>query len=133
MQTLMDKVVLITDAIRDRRQLTFMINVHARQACPHVLGTKQGKWHLFAWQFAGTSSHALQSGEERWRCFEVADISDLLVQDGEWHRGWITGKRDHHSLCMDNEVAIVDPAYAAETQSAASFRIPPPPQRRARP
>ncbi len=106
---------LIRDAIKFRRQLTFDSTGHHRVACPHILGTKNGEWHLFVWQINNDSSKGFKPHEQRWRCIEVADISNIQAQDGEWHRGWTAGKGK--LSCVDTIDTSVDPGYGAEIQS----------------
>ncbi len=58
------------------------------------------------------SKNGFKPGEERWRCFELRDMSQLTVQAGAWQRGWTKGKRPQS--CIDRVVASVDAAHAAE-------------------
>lgn len=106
-----------SDAIRSRRQLLFFVNNRAREVSPHALGTKNGEWHLFGWQFGGESIGGFAVGAERWRCFEVADMQNLTVRDGEWHRGWYKGQKARHTTCIDRMDTVIDQAHAAEVQN----------------
>jgi hypothetical protein len=80
---------LLRSAIRDRRQVVAYYQGHRREFCPHVLGTKAGKARVLVFQFGGETSHgpivSPQDGD--WRCFEVAELLDVELRDGEWHSG----------------------------------------------
>jgi hypothetical protein len=106
---------IIREGIRDAKQLVFTCLFHPREFCPHILGTKYGAWHVFGWQFAGTSSRGLKDGGD-WRCLELHDIStDILIRDGQWYRGWTSG--DGPSSCVDIIDTVIDPAHAAESRN----------------
>jgi hypothetical protein len=55
--------------------------------CPHTLGTKRGKEHLLAYQFAGGSSQPIgpDGSPQNWRCMDVAQLSNIQTQTGQWH------------------------------------------------
>lgn len=112
-----DALETIREAIRKRRQLTFTVNGHYRIACPHLLGRKHGEWHVFTWQINDESENGFKPGAQRWRCFDLDDMSGVAIQDGDWHRGWTTGKRKQS--CIDVIDTQVDPAYAAQTRNTS--------------
>jgi len=116
---------IIRDAIINHRQLVFDATGYHRIACPHILGTKNGSWHVLVWQINDDSEKGFKEGEQRWRCFDVNDISNLVAQNGEWERGWSAGKGK--SSCIDIADTIIDPDHAAEVRSTSRTHI----QRRA--
>ena len=112
---------IIEDAIRTRKQLVFEGKDYNRIVCPHVFGTKNGQWHLLCWQINDESEKGFEEGAQRWRCFDLQDISNLHSQVGAWHRGWTAGLKPQS--CVERITASVDPAYAAEVRSTFQTRI----------
>ena len=110
---------VIRDAIRQRRQLTFYYDGLYREVCPHAVGMKDGQWHLFVWQFGGSSRGGLKG--ENWRCMVVSHIASLTVRDGQWYRGWTKGYGP--SSCIDIIDTVVDAAHAAEVLQTSTVRI----------
>ena len=107
----------IRDAITNHRHLLFTFNDAARDTCPHMLGRKNGVWKVLAWQINDAGKGGFKPGEQRWRCFEVAGMSSIVARDGEWVRGWTTGKK-HESCINEGEIDMaVSGAYAAEYRS----------------
>jgi hypothetical protein len=77
---------LLRDAIKLRRQVSAHYQGQVREFCPHILGTKNGKFHCLVYQFAGTSAKGLIPGSPvNIRCFAVEGLSNLSVRDGAWH------------------------------------------------
>ena len=118
-------IAVIRDAIKNLHQLTFHTVgddgvVRHRVVCPHILGTKEGDWHLFTWQINDDSQHGFQPGAQRWRCFELEDMSNVQAREGEWYRGWTGGKRPQS--CVDVIDTRVDDAHAAEVRSTSPVR-----------
>ncbi len=108
-----DTAEIIRHAINNHLQLTFSYNGYPREACPHLLGRKEGVWQSLMWQFAGGTSQdeGLPEGG-MWRCFEVSGISNLNSRPGEWFRGYETGRGEQH--CVDWIDTSVDPDHRAE-------------------
>jgi predicted DNA-binding transcriptional regulator YafY len=77
---------LFRQAILDRKQITCTYQNLYREICPHVLGHKDGHEKALTFQFAGQSTSRLPPAGE-WRCFFLAEVSDLRVRDGPWHSG----------------------------------------------
>jgi hypothetical protein len=76
----------IWQAVRGRRQLTFVYNRLPREVCPTIVGyAADGREVLFAYQFAGQTSSRSRLPE--WRCFYLAEMRDLAVRTGPWHEG----------------------------------------------
>ena len=108
-----DALEIIRDAINNHLQLVFRYNGYPREACPHLLGRKDGVWHSLMWQFGGDTSQleGLPDGGT-WRCFEVRDINGLASQPGEWFRGYETGRGEQH--CVERIDTSVDQNHRAE-------------------
>lgn len=77
---------LLRDAIATRKQVTAHYQRKDREFCPHILGTKNGKFHCLVYQFAGASSKGLVAGApDNIRCFAVEGLSAVSVREGAWH------------------------------------------------
>ncbi len=121
-----DDLMVIRDAITNLRQLAFDTTdddgiTRHRIVCPHILGTKRGNWHLFTWQINDESKHGFAPGGQRWRCFELRDMSNIKSQEGQWYQGWTKGLRDQS--CVDSIDTIVDAAHSAEVLSTSRAHI----------
>lgn len=112
-------ILTIRAAIVDRKQISFVAGGHRREMCPHILGTRQGVWHVYGWQFAGDANRGHLPD---WRCIELLSItSDIRVRDGEWHRGWRA--KNAMQTCVDVIFAEVDPAFGPQPRSTSPLRI----------
>lgn len=120
-QTHDEKRALIRTAIRELKQVTGYCNGLPREFCPHILGTKHGDWRALVWQFAGTCSKGAAE-LPNWRGFQLADLEQLTLRDGEWHRGWETGRRKQHLIDVID--TVVAPAHAAEIRGTLLPHIP---------
>lgn len=80
----MDTEALLEHAILHREQVAATYDGERREFCPHALGTKQGRRHVLAYQFAGASGSGLPPGGE-WRCFAVDRLVDAVSRPGPWH------------------------------------------------
>ena len=114
-QPLNTQIALIREAIWNHKQLTCFVNGLGREFCPHILGTRHDDWRTLVWQFAGRSSHG---NLPDWRCYELADIHNLAIRDGEWHRGFVLGTRDQRNIDVID--TVVDAEYAAEIRPYTS-------------
>ncbi|MGD9696442.1 MAG: hypothetical protein AB7V42_12385 [Thermoleophilia bacterium] len=92
-----DTYSIIQEAIKSRRQIIATYKGHRREMCPHVLGTKNGKMRALFFQFGGSSQSGLPAGGE-WRCIAVADLSNVITRDGDWHTG---SNRTGSQTCVD--------------------------------
>src|ERR1700724_1091459 len=71
-----------------------------RLLCPHVLGLKSGRLHVFCYQFGGDSSSGLARAPGRvggWRCLAVERLSQFELRTDAWH----TEPRSSRQTCMD--------------------------------
>ena len=78
---------LIRQPIAKKQQVTGMYNGYIRNMCPHVIGTKNGREQALFYQFAGGSSSGLApaGAPDNWRCMPISMLSQVAVEDGEWH------------------------------------------------
>jgi hypothetical protein len=59
-----------------------------RLLCPHVLGRKSGRLHMFCYQFGGSSHSGLamvSEGMGCWRCLAVEKLSQVDLRAEAWH------------------------------------------------
>ncbi len=84
-----------------------------RLLCPHVLGRKSGRLHVFFYQFGGSSNSGLPitpEGVGGWRCLAVEKLSQVELSAHAWH----TELRALHQTCID-EVDFDADAQREET------------------
>ena len=75
-------------AIANRQQVTAMFKSVPRKFCPHAIGTKNGKPHVFVYQFGGESSSRpleTEGSPKNWRCMPVDGLYNITLQNGAWH------------------------------------------------
>jgi hypothetical protein len=95
---------LVRQALEERRQVHATYAGHRRLLCPHVIGTKAGEPRVLFFQFGGTSARGLAPGGA-WRCLPIAGLSDVSVEDGEWH----TKRHSQPQTCIDEiDLAVVE-------------------------
>src|ERR1700739_1799660 len=71
-----------------------------RLLCPHVLGRKSGRLHVFCYQFGGGSSSGLPmvpDGVGDWRCLAVENLRQVELRVDAWH----TEPRSPRQTCID--------------------------------
>ena len=71
-----------------------------RLLCPHVLGRKSGRLHVFCYQFGGSSNSGLPMAPGRvggWRCLAVERLSQVELRADAWH----TEPRSPRQTCID--------------------------------
>lgn len=71
-----------------------------RLLCPHVLGRKSGRLHVFFYQCGGSSSSGLPmtpEGVGGWRCLAVEKLSQVELRAAAWH----TEPRSPRQTCID--------------------------------
>jgi predicted DNA-binding transcriptional regulator YafY len=74
---------LFHHAILTRQQVTFRYKDEVREVCPYILGHKEGKETVLAYQFAGGSSR--RGSVPNWRCFYLSDVESAAIRKGPWH------------------------------------------------
>jgi hypothetical protein len=71
-----------------------------RLLCPHVLGRKSGRLHVFCYQFGGNSASGLATASEgmgAWRCLAVEKLRQVELRTDAWH----TELRSPRQTCID--------------------------------
>ena len=71
-----------------------------RLLCPHVLGRKSGRPHVFCYQFGGSSNRGLPPGPHGagdWRCLALEKLSRVELRADAWH----TEPRSRRQTCID--------------------------------
>jgi len=71
-----------------------------RLLCPHVLGRKSGRRHVFCYQFGGNSASGLTTASEGmgdWRCLAVEKLSPVELRADAWH----TEPHSPRQTCID--------------------------------
>src|ERR1700737_2928846 len=71
-----------------------------RLLCPHVLGRKSGRLHVFCYQFGGSSNRGLPmvpEGMGAWRCLAVEKLSQVQLRADAWH----SEPRSPQQTCID--------------------------------
>jgi hypothetical protein len=77
---------LIARAMAERQQVLCLYKGYQRALCPAILGHTKGRERTLAYQLAGESSSGLPANGE-WKCFQVAEMRNVELRDGEWHSG----------------------------------------------
>lgn len=78
---------LLERAVTDKRTVRAGYHGHDRLLCPHLLGWKNGRARILAYQAAGSTSSGTLSDDhqQRWRWMLVEDIEDAAITDDPWH------------------------------------------------
>ena len=91
---------LLRLAAARRQPVTAIYDGLRRLLCPHVLGRKSGRLHVFCYQFGGSSNSGLPmvpDGVGDWRCLAVEKLSQVELRAGAWH----TEPRSPRQTCID--------------------------------
>ena len=77
---------VLAEALVQRRVVSAYYHGQARLLCPHVLGWKNGRAKVLAYQAGGTTSHGglPADARQRWRSLFIDEIDHIAVTDGEW-------------------------------------------------
>lgn len=83
----MDTYQIVRLAILNKQIIRATYRGRVRVMCPHVVGTKNGRSQALFYQFDGESSSGLDpdGSPANWRCLLLDALSDVSVEDGEWH------------------------------------------------
>jgi len=87
-------------AVARRRPVAAVYDGLLRLVCPHVLGRKAGRLHVFCYQFGGNSASGLAKALEGmggWRCLAVEKLSQVELRADAWH----TQPRSPQQTCID--------------------------------
>ena len=94
---------LIARAIAERQQVLCLYKGYPRALCPAILGHTTGRERTLAYQFAGESGSGLPS-EGDWKCFQVAEMRNVELRDGEWFGGSRHGQQQTCVEVVDLDV-----------------------------
>ena len=76
---------LLRLAAARRQPVAAIYDGQPRLLCPHVLGRKSGRLHVFCYQFGGSSDSGLAVGARGaggWRCLAVEKLSQVELSAG---------------------------------------------------
>lgn len=80
---------VLEEALVDKRRVRLRYAGHERTVCPHVLGWKNDKAKVLAYQVEGTTSQGLLpcDATQRWRSMFLSDIDHAVIVGGSWQSG----------------------------------------------
>src|SRR5438067_7390720 len=90
---------LLRYAAARRQPVVATYDGQPRLLCPHVLGRKSGRLHVFCYQFGGSSNSGLAGASETiggWRCLAVEKLSQVELRADAWH----TEPRSPRQTCI---------------------------------
>lgn len=96
-----DTFRLFHRAILNRLQVVMRYRGELREICPHVLGHKDGRETVLAYQFGDKGKRG--GSIANWRCFDLAEIQSPAVREGPWH-----GSSGHRSKQRCVEAVYID-------------------------
>ena len=78
---------VVKNALLNMKIVVAHYNGKDRWLCPHVLGSKNGKYQCLFYQFEGGSERGLEpeGSGKNFRCLFLDQISIIRVEDGSWH------------------------------------------------
>ena len=91
---------LLRLAAARKQPVTAIYDGLPRLLCPHVLGRKSGRLHVFVYQFGGSSKSGLPvtpEGVGVWRCLAVEKLSQVELRADAWQ----TEPRSQRQTCID--------------------------------
>ena len=107
---------LIVQAMRERKQVLCIYEGFARAVCPIILGHKNGRARVLAYQFDGGSRGGLPQGGQ-WKCLDIAKMSHVELHAGPWYAGERHSEAQH---CVDD----VDIDMNPDSPYAPKRRLP---------
>jgi hypothetical protein len=99
-QAVSEIYVLLRLAAARRQPVAAVYDGLPRLLCPHVLGRKSGRLHVFCYQFGGSSNSGLPVFPDRvgdWRCLAVEKLSQVELRADAWQ----TEPRSPRQTCVD--------------------------------
>ena len=94
---------LFLEAMRDRRPIACMYQGHHREICPVMLGRTSLEEKALVFQFGGSTSRGRLT-EPDWKCFNLAEVRDAVLQDGRWHAGTEHSAAQHCMKMVEYDV-----------------------------
>lgn len=99
-QAVSETYELLRVAAARRQPVAAVYDGLLRLLCPHVLGRKSGRLHVFCYQFGGNSASGLATASEgvgAWRCLAVEKLRQVELRVDAWH----TELRSPQQTCID--------------------------------
>jgi hypothetical protein len=96
---------VLAQALTERRTVRARYHGHERLLCPHVLGWKNGRRKVLAFQAGGTTGSGTLPArrDQRWRSLFVDDIeAAVIAPDHQWETA---DNYSSQSNCVD-EIAL---------------------------
>ena len=88
---------LFLSAMRARQQVTCTYQGHRREVCPILLGRTGLEEKSLVFQFGGSTSEGPVTPGGDWKCFKLAEVTDVALREGKWHAG---GRHSVAQHCM---------------------------------
>jgi len=109
---------LIARAMAARQQVFCLYKGYPRAVCPAILGHTKGRERALAYQFAGESSSGLPVAGE-WKCFQVAEMTNVELRDGQWYSG---AQHSERQTCVEVVDLDVNPNSPYRPRRALGVR-----------
>ncbi|MGB8735516.1 MAG: hypothetical protein WCD20_05230 [Rhodomicrobium sp.] len=116
--SLCDKIALLRDAIKNKKQVIALGRKLERVFCPHILGTRNGTWYVVVWQFEGFSN---MGDLPNWRAFDLREIEEIVLRDGPWQTGKL--RRGRENRYVDSIDTAADLDYSAKISKNALWQF----------
>ncbi len=97
---------LIVQAMVELRPMTCLYKGHQRMFCPIILGHSKGREKALVYQFGGSTTEGPLLNAD-WKCFFVADMQDVALQEGTWQSG---DSHRERQTCVDTVDLDVNPS-----------------------
>jgi hypothetical protein len=105
-----EKIGLLQHAIESSKQVRAVVRNLPRVFWPHILGYRNLRCSVVAWQFDGFST----IGDlPNWRRFDLDEITSMDLADGPWHRGF-KRSRGPKKFEFDRVDASADPEHLGD-------------------
>ena len=110
-----DAWVVLERALTEKRPVRLRYHGHERVLCPHVLGFKNGRAKVLAYQSDGTTSQGALPDDtrQRWRSLFVDEIENPEITNDAWESADNytpnTNAIDHRELAIQQPPNTSDP------------------------
>ncbi|UGA55718.1 hypothetical protein [Vibrio sp. VB16] len=95
---------LVRDAIINKKQVFATYQGHEKEMCPHVIGKKNGRQQVLCYQFGGTDSKGIVTGD--WKCIQIALLANVRTVNGQWHTDNTRSRPQNCVDLIDVEVSL---------------------------
>jgi hypothetical protein len=91
---------IIKNAILNRQQVIATYSGRVREMCPHAIGIKNGVEQALFYQYGGESSSGIiiPNSPQNWRCLPISGLTNIRIQNGEWHT---SNNHSTRQTCVD--------------------------------